>query len=125
MIFEKDLPRDRRSRGLFQKHHLDEAYQSFLRWSSDLKLPTGGNHHVNLAAETEGGEIEAGLDGERGAGAQQPNIVRFEVVDVHAIAVRAVPADGVTRAMRECSTVAGGDDNRAGHAIHLATLDGF
>src|SRR6266851_7568494 len=95
--------------------------RSPLAQADQVSLLTGGHpdlvarrdHHVDFRTHAEVGQIDARLDREGGARAQQAGVVCFEVVDVHAVAVRTKPADRVTSAMRERQPVAGLLDHTA------------
>src|SRR5215204_2893701 len=84
----------------------------------DLDLLVG-DVDVDLGADAEAAfEVDAGLDGEAGAGDDAARVARLEVVDVGAVAVPLF-ADGVARAVRELFAVAGALDTAAGHVVHF------
>src|SRR5262249_6804814 len=93
-----------------------------------LRLAAGDVDHaglvhedVDLAADAELGQVDAGLDRETGARQDAAILVRLQVVHVGAVAVRLL-ADGVAGAVDEIFPVAGLVDHLAGGLVHLPAL---
>ena len=83
----------------------------------------GGGEHVDLAADAELGEVDAGLDGEAGVGQKLAHVVGLEVVKVRAGAVNLV-GDVVAGAVGEELGKAGRADDGAGGVVGLEAADG-
>ena len=89
-----------------------------------MDLAVGVDEDVDFAADAEVGEVDAGFDGEAGAGQNLAFFVCLQIVHVGSIAVRFL-ADGVAGAMAEGSAVASPFDDIAGRSIDLPAVQHF
>src|SRR5262245_5704181 len=83
-----------------------------------MDLPGGVDEDVDLAANAELGEVDAGLDRKAGAAEDKTCFVRFEVIHIRAVAVSFL-ADAVAGAVDEVLAVASFFDHIAGGLIDL------
>ena len=109
---------------LFEARCSGEQGDDFLlEAAGDVDLAVGVDEDVDFAADAEFGVVDAGFDGEAGAGEDEAFVVGFEVVEVGAIAVDFL-TDGVAGAVDEGGSVAGGFDDVAGRAVEFPALEG-
>ncbi len=83
----------------------------------------GGGEHVDFAADSEFGEIDAGFDGEAGVGEDEALVVGFKVIQIRTGAVYLI-ADIVAGTVGEVLGKPCGVDDGTGGVIGLKTVDG-
>src|SRR5262249_35882264 len=99
------------------------GYDGRLEPACDVDLAIGRDEHVDLAANAELGQVDAGLDRKARAREDETLLVRLEVVHVGPGAVRFL-ADAVARPAAERRPVAGLVNDVAGGGVDFPAAQG-
>src|SRR5262249_42736077 len=91
--------------------------------AGDVNSSLGVHEDIDLAADSELGQVNPRLNRETGPRHHPSFLARLQVVHVGAVAMRLLP-DGVAGTMDEVLSITGLVDDRARGVIHLPPLEG-